>query len=397
VRDHRGNKPHLLAAASRLNSSDNTSVNYVAYPELPMAIAVMGGVSYAPTHASTLEVTMLTTTAKALMLILTVGPMTGCAASIAQLKESQDVDGLINVCVDNERHSECQLAVDALVKIGKPAVPRLAQFVEKGTMDTGASKASYAALVLGGIGADASEAVPTLVQVFPTVSFMADSSDENAHSDFDSVPPTLRQFKVVQTQDRVSYYISNAGVPMDTQNYAFASVRRLTIYFVGADALQKITGQGFGQDWAAWTHWWKTKNPSARLAIDSSWADWPMPNGPADVVAGAPNPDSYTDNRDGTVTDNVTGLMWQQTVPSIHDFPFGCPWADAVAYCQTLTLASYSDWRLPSRIELVSLVDEERYDARTIGRLSIDPTYFPNTPGTHYFWSSSPRKKEPFT
>jgi hypothetical protein len=220
---------------------------------------------------------------------------------------------------------------------------------------------------------------------------MADSSDENAHSDFDSVPPTLRQFKVVQTQDRVSYYISNAGVPMDTQNYAFASVRRLTIYFVGADALQKITGQGFGQDWAAWTHWWKTKNPSARLAIDSSWADWPMPNGPADVVAGAPNPDSYTDNRDGTVTDNVTGLMWQQTVPSIHDFPFGCPWADAVAYCQTLTLASYSDWRLPSRIELVSLVDEERYDARTIGRLSIDPTYFPNTPGTHYFWSSSPK------
>ena len=85
-----------------------------------------------------------------------------------------------------------------------------------------------------------------------------------------------------------------------------------------------------------------------------AWAEWPMPNGPADVTAGAPNPESYTDNGDGTVTDNVTGLMWQQAEPAIGNIE---TWDNAVAHCQSLTLAGHSDWRLPSRIELVSIVD----------------------------------------
>jgi hypothetical protein len=53
-----------------------------------------------------------------------------------------------------------------------------------------------------------------------------------------------------------------------------------------------------------------------------------MPNSQVDVTAGAPNLESYTDNGDGTVTDNVTGLMWQQAVPATT-----YTWANAVAYC----------------------------------------------------------------
>ena len=63
------------------------------------------------------------------------------------------------------------------------------------------------------------------------------------------------------------------------------------------------------------------------------WAEWPMPNGPADVAAGAPNLESYTDNGDGTVTDNVTELMWQQTMPLD-----GFTWTEAVDHCLALTL-----------------------------------------------------------
>lgn len=117
--------------------------------------------------------------------------------------------------------------------------------------------------------------------------------------------------------------------------------------------------------------------PPATCA-DPNWDQWPLPNSEADVAAGAPNLESYTDNGDGTVTDNVTGLMWQQAVPATtYD------WADAVAYCPTLTLAGHSDWRLPSMIELVSIVDYGQY------KPSIDPTYFPSTP-SEPFWSSSP-------
>jgi len=113
--------------------------------------------------------------------------------------------------------------------------------------------------------------------------------------------------------------------------------------------------------------------------LNSSWAGWPMPNDQVDVTAGAPNLESYTDNGDGTVTDNITGLMWQQTVPTGT-----YTWSQAVAYCPTLSLAGHSDWRLPSRIELVSIVDFGVTSGAT-----INATYFPSTP-TSWFWSSSP-------
>jgi hypothetical protein len=104
-----------------------------------------------------------------------------------------------------------------------------------------------------------------------------------------------------------------------------------------------------------------------------------MSNDQADVTAGAPNLENYTDNGDYTVTDNLTGLMWQQTVPTGT-----YTWVQAVAYCPTLNLAGHSDWRLPSRIELVSIVDFGVTSGAT-----INATYFPSTPAS-WFWSSSP-------
>src|SRR5258708_7418026 len=38
---------------------------------------------------------------------------------------------------------------------------------------------------------------------------------------------------------------------------------------------------------------------------------FPMPNPP---VGGLPNPEAYVDNGDGTVTDQVTRLVWERTV-----------------------------------------------------------------------------------
>jgi len=112
--------------------------------------------------------------------------------------------------------------------------------------------------------------------------------------------------------------------------------------------------------------------------LDPNWAEWPVPNIQVDVNAGAPNLESYIDNGDGTVTDSVTGLMWQQAVPSTT---YGQD--QAIAYCPTLSLAGHSDWRLPSQIELESIVDFG------VPAPTINGTYFPATP-SGYFWSSSP-------
>ncbi|MCI5191561.1 MAG: DUF1566 domain-containing protein [Candidatus Electrothrix sp. AU1_5] len=62
------------------------------------------------------------------------------------------------------------------------------------------------------------------------------------------------------------------------------------------------------------------------------------------------NQPSYTDNNDGTVTDNVTGLVWQKNVGE------KMTWSAANALASTLNLAGYNDWRLPTIKELYSLI-----------------------------------------
>jgi hypothetical protein len=85
----------------------------------------------------------------------------------------------------------------------------------------------------------------------------------------------------------------------------------------------------------------------------------------------------FTDLLDGTVRDNANGAVWQQTIPSGSYRQAG-----AIAYCASLALDG-GGWRLPTRDELLSIVDTTRTNP------AIDPTYFPGTP-TSYFWSSSP-------
>ncbi|MCB1270612.1 MAG: DUF1566 domain-containing protein [Microthrixaceae bacterium] len=61
---------------------------------------------------------------------------------------------------------------------------------------------------------------------------------------------------------------------------------------------------------------------------------------------------SFTDNGDGTVSDEVTGLLWQQD-PTEE----GTTWFEAQEYCEDLELAGFSDWRTPSLVELFSISD----------------------------------------
>lgn len=74
---------------------------------------------------------------------------------------------------------------------------------------------------------------------------------------------------------------------------------------------------------------------------------------------------SYTDNGDGTVTDNVTGLMWAQDQSEESK-----TWTDAASYCENLSLGGYSDWRMPTIKELWSIRDQ------STGWPYVDTTYF---------------------
>jgi len=91
----------------------------------------------------------------------------------------------------------------------------------------------------------------------------------------------------------------------------------------------------------------------------------------------------FINNNDGTIFDKNTGLMWQQE--SIHDKT----WGEALQYCEGLNFAQYTDWRLPNKEELRSIVDYNEYNP------SINTSQFPDTI-SGFYWSSSTRVYEKF-
>lgn len=83
------------------------------------------------------------------------------------------------------------------------------------------------------------------------------------------------------------------------------------------------------------------------------------------------NSPSYTDNSDGTISDNVTGLMWQQNMGEKISY------ADAINKADTLSLGGYNDWRVPTIKELYSLIlFTGRVNGEVPYEMFIDSTYF---------------------
>ena len=64
----------------------------------------------------------------------------------------------------------------------------------------------------------------------------------------------------------------------------------------------------------------------------------------------------FSDNSDGTITDATTGLMWQQSGSA-----FPLDWRKAAVYIETINTGNFSghaDWRLPTVMELMTLLTE---------------------------------------
>jgi hypothetical protein len=87
-----------------------------------------------------------------------------------------------------------------------------------------------------------------------------------------------------------------------------------------------------------------------------------------------PNP-RFTDNGDGTINDNLTGLIWTKRANcfSVRG------WGEAIGLCNELVhgqcdlsdASSAGDWRLPNSFELASLLDRKYWEPA-----------LPNTAGT---------------
>jgi len=91
----------------------------------------------------------------------------------------------------------------------------------------------------------------------------------------------------------------------------------------------------------------------------------------------------FVRNGDGTVTDQDTGLTWQQA-----EAPMAISWEAALQYAEGLVLSGHSDWRLPNVKELQSLNDE------SLAGPSLDTNFFPAAKPTRY-WSSTSEINDP--
>ncbi len=114
----------------------------------------------------------------------------------------------------------------------------------------------------------------------------------------------------------------------------------------------------------------------------------------ADITATAPD-SRYTDHGNGTVTDRITGLMWKQCSEGQSSIASPCDtgstatytWQQALQQAETINsdggFAGSTDWRLPNRNELNSLLERQCFSP------AINSNLFPNT-GSVYYWTSSP-------
>ena len=98
----------------------------------------------------------------------------------------------------------------------------------------------------------------------------------------------------------------------------------------------------------------------------------------------------FTLRSDGTATHTVSGLTWMRCSLGQNWDGKGCggtatayTWEAALQAAAKQTFAGQSDWRLPSRNELETILEESCHSP------AVSERVFPATPPA-YFWTSSP-------
>jgi len=93
----------------------------------------------------------------------------------------------------------------------------------------------------------------------------------------------------------------------------------------------------------------------------------------------------FIDNGDGTITDLYSNLMWLKSPKQV-----AIKYEDAVEYCEKLKIESYEGWRLPTKQEWLGIMDKARKNP------SLPPGHpFVNIPTQTGYWSKTKHKFGP--
>ncbi len=91
----------------------------------------------------------------------------------------------------------------------------------------------------------------------------------------------------------------------------------------------------------------------------------------------------FKDNKDGTITDTATGLMWAKNGRPV-DFFSSMSYHEAMEKIENYNLAKHNDWRMPSLEELLSIVDPSNERPAI-----VEPSPFVNMVLKVPYWTST--------
>ncbi|MDD5654370.1 MAG: DUF1566 domain-containing protein [Candidatus Omnitrophica bacterium] len=104
--------------------------------------------------------------------------------------------------------------------------------------------------------------------------------------------------------------------------------------------------------------------------------------GGSSTIFGKVDTSRFKDNGDGTVSDSLTGLMWQKDENERMD------WYSALKACKEMRVGDYSDWRVPNIKELNTILNLDHTDGWWYYK-NFFPANGLKPPLLHYF-SSTP-------
>ena len=99
----------------------------------------------------------------------------------------------------------------------------------------------------------------------------------------------------------------------------------------------------------------------------------------------------FVDNKNNTITDTKTGLMWIKQDSYLHTKRW-LNWFQAKQYIKKLNeerYANHNDWQIPTLEELRSIFEPRKFNSAQLGRemkIYIDPIFAKNGVGTS--WSA---------
>jgi hypothetical protein len=219
--------------------------------------------------------------------------------------------------------------------------------------------------------------------------------------------PTIKEsFSLANLDGHLDMDLSQAVPYIDTEYFDFTydvnrpytgSYWTSTVCKMPAENDYEQQEKNYGFNWADG----HMKSYGDGYNIDGTYTGASIPAGVRAVRGqeGVSGVNDFVDNRDGTVTDQATGLMWtQQDSGVVNDdgsprdagdvnYGFGRTWVDTLAWVEQMNQAKYlghSDWRLPDAKELQSIVQYGKTELP-----ATDTEFFKFSRPDCYVWTST--------